>query len=210
PAMDAAQKAAIEAVRELILNEVNVKELKFIDTAGGLLIKRIKPDFKKLGPKCGKNMKLVAKMLSEMQQDTIAVFEKDAYWELELDGQTLRIDISDVEILSEDIPGWLVANEGRLSVALDVNITEELKREGLARELVNRIQNLRKAQNFEITDRIHILIEKNPAFAGTMEDWEEYISTQTLGLSLKQVDSLEDATELDMDDISLKIKVVKA
>ncbi|MCK9301240.1 MAG: isoleucine--tRNA ligase, partial [Bacteroidales bacterium] len=210
PAMDAAQKAAIEAVRELILNEVNVKELKFIDTAGGLLIKRIKPDFKKLGPKCGKNMKLVAKMLSEMQQDTIAVFEKDAYWELELDGQTLRIDISDVEILSEDIPGWLVANEGRLSVALDVNITEELKREGLARELVNRIQNLRKAQNFEITDRIHILIEKNPAFAGTMEDWEEYISTQTLGLSLKQVDSLEDATELDMGDISLKIKVVKA
>jgi isoleucyl-tRNA synthetase len=103
-----------------------------------------------------------------------------------------------------------VANEGRLTVALDVSITEELRREGLARELVNRIQNLRKARNFEITDRIHILMEKNPAFAGTMEDWGEYISTQTLGLSLQQVEVLEDGTELDMDNMSLKIKVLKA
>ncbi|MDD2559531.1 MAG: DUF5915 domain-containing protein, partial [Bacteroidales bacterium] len=210
PALDAAQKEAIEAVRELILNEVNVKELKFIDTAGGLLIKRIKPDFKKLGPKCGKNMKQTARILSEMQQDSIAEFEKNGYCLLKLEGQTLRVEADDVEILSEDIPGWLVANEGRLTVALDVSITEELRREGLARELVNRIQNLRKARNFEITDRIHILMEKNPAFAGTMEDWGEYISTQTLGLSLQQVEVLEDGTELDMDNMSLKIKVLKA
>ncbi len=209
PALDAAQKTAIEAVRELILNEVNVKELKFIDTAGGLLIKRVKPDFKKLGPKCGKNMKLVAKMLGEMQQDAIAVFEQKGCCTLELEGKELHVEAGDVEILSEDIPGWLVANEGRLTVALDVSITEELRREGLARELVNRIQNLRKAQNFEITDRIHILIEKHPAFTGTMEDWGEFISTQTLGLSLRIVDLLEDGTELEMDELSLKIKIFK-
>lgn len=122
----------------------------------------------------------------------------------------LRIEVGDVEILSEDIPGWLVANEGRFTVALDVKITEELRREGLARELVNRVQNLRKTQNFEITDRIHILIEKNPAFAGTLEDWGEYISTQTLALSLQQVDVLDGGTILDMDDISLNIKILKA
>jgi isoleucyl-tRNA synthetase len=210
PALDAAQKAAIEAVRELILNEVNVKELKFIDTAGGLLIKRIKPDFKKLGPRCGKNMKQVANMLGEMQQDAIAEFEQKGYCTIKLEGMDLRIEAGDVEILSEDIPGWLVANEGRFTVALDVKITEELRREGLARELVNRIQNLRKTQNFEITDRIHILIEKNPSFAGTLEDWGEYISTQTLALSLQQVDVLEGGTILDMDDISLNIKILKA
>jgi len=210
PALDAAQKEAIEAVRELILNEVNVKELKFVDTAGGLLIKRIKPDFKKLGPRCGKNMKQVANMLGEMQQDAIAEFEQKGYCTIELEGMDLRIEAGDVEILSEDIPGWLVANEGRFTVALDVKITEELRREGLARELVNRIQNLRKTQNFEITDRIHILIEKNPAFAGTLEGWGEYISTQTLALSLQQVDVLEGGTILDMDDISLNIKILKA
>jgi len=210
PALDAAQKEAIEAVRELILNEVNVKELKFIDTAGGLLIKRIKPDFKKLGPRCGKNMKQVAKMLGEMQQDAIAEFEQKGYCTIKLEGMDLRIEAGDVEILSEDIPGWLVANEGRFTVALDVKITEELRREGLARELVNRIQNLCKTQNFEITDRIHILIEKNPSFAGTLEDWGEYISTQTLALSLQQVDVLEGGTILDMDDISLNIKILKA
>ena len=128
PALDAAQKAAIEAVRELILNEVNVKELKFIDTAGGLLIKRIKPDFKKLGPRCGKNMKQVANMLGEMQQDAIAEFEQKGYCTIKLEGMDLRIEAGDVEILSEDIPGWLVANEGRFTVALDVKITEELRR----------------------------------------------------------------------------------
>jgi hypothetical protein len=140
----------------------------------------------------------------------IAEFEQKGYCTIKLEGMDLRIEVGDVEILSEDIPGWLVANEGRFTVALDVKITEELRREGLARELVNRVQNLRKTQNFEITDRIHILIEKNPAFAGTLEDWGEYISTQTLALSLQQVDVLDGGTILDMDDISLNIKILKA
>ena len=152
PVVDAHQQESIEAVKALILNEVNVKELKFVDNAAGILVKKIKPDFKKLGPRYGKIMKALAAAIQAMSQDEINAFEKAGTFTLTVEGQEAMIERADVEIISEDIPGWLVANEGRLTVALDITVTENLRKEGLARELVNRIQNLRKSSGYDITD----------------------------------------------------------
>ncbi|MBQ9201193.1 MAG: isoleucine--tRNA ligase [Bacteroidales bacterium] len=209
PEADSSQKAAIEAVRDLILSEVNVKELRFVDNAAGILIKRIKPDFKKLGPKCGKQMKSVAEMLKNLQQDVIFAFEKAGYLDLTVDGQALRIEAADVEFLSEDIPGWLVANDGRLTVALEVEISESLREEGLARELVNRIQNLRKSQGFEITDRIRIQLTHHEATDRAVLHWQQYIASQTLAESVSLEDSLTEATLLDMEEAQVMVKVTK-
>ena len=155
PVVDAHQQESIEAVKNLILNEVNVKELKFVDNTAGILVKKIKPDFKKLGPRYGKIMKALAATIQSMSQEDINAFEKAGTFTLMVDGQEAVLERTDVEIISEDIPGWLVANEGRLTVALDITVTEDLRKEGLARELVNRIQNLRKSSGFDITDKIH-------------------------------------------------------
>ena len=144
PIVDEAQKAHIEAVKALIMSEVNVKEIKFVDGAAGVLVKKVKCDFKKLGPKFGKQMKAVAAAVAEMSQEAIAELEKNGRYTLNLDGAEAIIETADVEIFSEDIPGWLVANEGKLTVALEVTVTEELRREGIARELVNRIQKIRR------------------------------------------------------------------
>ena len=158
PVVDAHQQESIEAVKNLILNEVNVKELKFVDNTAGILVKKIKPDFKKLGPRYGKIMKALAATIQSMSQEDINAFEKAGTFTLMVDGQEAVLERTDVEIISEDIPGWLVANEGRLTVALDITVTEDLRKEGLARELVNRIQNLRKSSGFDITDKIHVSI----------------------------------------------------
>ena len=136
------QKMHIEAVKDLIMSEVNVKEIKFVDGAAGVLVKKVKCDFKKLGPKFGKQMKAVAAAVAGMSQEAIAELEKNGKYTFVLDGAEAVIETTDVEIFSEDIPGWLVANEGKLTVALEVTVTEELRREGVARELVNRIQNI--------------------------------------------------------------------
>ena len=154
PVVDEEQRAHIEAVKALIMNEVNVKEIQFVDGAAGVLVKKVKCDFKKLGPKFGKQMKAVAAAVAEMSQEAIAELEKKGSYTFNLDGAEAVIETADVEIFSEDIPGWLVANEGKLTVALEVTVTEELRREGIARELVNRIQNIRKSSGFEITDKI--------------------------------------------------------
>ena len=156
PVVDEEQRAHIEAVKALIMNEVNVKEIQFVDGAAGVLVKKVKCDFKKLGPKFGKQMKAVAAAVAEMSQEAIAELEKKGSYTFNLDGAEAVIETADVEIFSEDIPGWLVANEGKLTVALEVTVTEELRREGIARELVNRIQNIRKSSGFEITDKIKI------------------------------------------------------
>ena len=209
PAIDALQKSRIEAISTLVLGEVNVKELRFVDDTAGILIKRIKPDFKKLGPKCGKSMKQVAATLTELQQEAISAFEKAGFIELTAEGQVIRIETTDVEILSEDIPGWLVANEGRLTVALDITITDELKQEGLARELVNRIQNIRKSNGFEITDKISIELTDHPEVRDTLELWKGYIMTQTLANSLQLVEGYTDGISLEMEDMDLYIRVEK-
>ena len=188
PVVDEDQKRHIEAVKDLILSEVNVKEIKFVEGASGVLVKKVKCDFKKLGPKFGKQMKAVSAAVAEMSQEAIAELEKNGSYTFALDGGEAVIETSDVEIFSEDIPGWLVANEGRLTVALEVTITEELRREGIARELVNRIQNIRKSSGFEITDKINITLSRN-------SNTDDAVN--------------EEGTELNFDDFSLFVKVVK-
>lgn len=209
PVVDEEQRAHIEAVKALIMNEVNVKEVKFVDNAAGVLVKRVKCDFKKLGPKFGKQMKAVAAAVAEVSQEDILRLERDGKLQLQLPDAEVTIDVEDVEIISEDIPGWLVANEGRLSVALEVTITEELRREGIARELVNRIQNVRKSSGFEITDKIAIRLTKNSETDEAVAEYKEYICNQVLGTSLELVDELKDGTELNFDDFSLFVSVEK-
>ena len=209
PVLDEEQKAHIEAVKSLIMNEVNVKEIKFVDGAAGVLVKKVKCDFKKLGPKFGKQMKAVAAAVAEMSQEAISELEKNGKYTLNLNGEEAVIEVSDVEIISEDIPGWLVANEGKLTVALEVTVTEELRREGIARELVNRIQNIRKSSGFEITDKIKITISKNTQTDDAVNEYNTYICNQVLGTSLELVDEVKDGTELSFDDFSLFVNVIK-
>ena len=209
PVVDEDQKRHIEAVKDLIMSEVNVKEVRFVEGASGVLVKKVKCDFKKLGPKFGKQMKAVAAAVSEMSQEAIAELEKNGKYTFQLDGGEAVVEATDVEIFSEDIPGWLVANEGKLTVALEVTVTEELKREGIARELVNRIQNIRKSSGFEITDKINIVLSKNPDTDGAVNEYNTYIGNQVLANSLTLADEVADGTELNFDDFSLYVKVTK-
>ena len=209
PVVDEDQKRHIEAVKDLIMSEVNVKEVRFVEGASGVLVKKVKCDFKKLGPKFGKQMKAVAAAVSEMSQEAIAELEKNGKYTFQFDGGEAVVEATDVEIFSEDIPGWLVANEGKLTVALEVTVTEELKREGIARELVNRIQNIRKSSGFEITDKINIVLSKNPDTDGAVNEYNTYICNQVLANSLTLADEVADGTELNFDDFSLYVKVTK-
>ena len=210
PILSDNEQENIEAVKDLIMNEVNVKAINFVTDASGILVKRIKPDFKKLGPKCGKNMKTVAQMLTEFSQEQIAELEKNGQYTLDVAGASVVVEKGDVEILSEDIPGWLVANNGQITIALDVTITDELKEEGIAREFVNRIQNIRKSSGFEITDKIIVEIEKKAEINVAVEHFAQYIASQVLANEVKLVDSISGATELDFDDYKVNVKVVKA
>ncbi len=206
PVVDDEQRKNIEAVQSLILSEVNVKELEFVDSANDMLVKRVKPDFKKLGPKYGKIMKQLAARIQEMSQDEINSLEKSGNIAFAIDGQEAVIDIANVEIISEDIPGWLVANEGRLTVALDITVTDELRKEGIARELVNRIQNLRKSKDFEITDRIAIRLSSNPLFDTAIEEFSDYIKTQVLADSIEiKAQAFNDEIEIDDEKLTIDI-----
>jgi isoleucyl-tRNA synthetase len=209
PAVDAQQKAHIEAVKDLILNEVNVKSLNFIESAGEILIKKVKPDFKKLGPRYGKIMKQLADAIQAMTMPEIAQLETTGNFTFRIEGQECVIELPDVEIISEDIPGWLVANEGRLTIAMDITVTGELKQEGLARELVNRIQNLRKSSGFEITDKIHLKICAPEAMNEAIRRHKSYISNQVLATSIDFVNELNDSVVLDFEDFDVMISIVK-
>ena len=209
PVVDETQKRHIEAVKDLIMSEVNVKEIHFEEGASGILVKKVKCDFKKLGPKFGKQMKAVAAAVAEMSQKAIAELEKNGRYTFVLDGAEAVVEAADVEIFSEDIPGWLVANEGTLTVALEVTVTEELKREGIARELVNRIQNIRKSSGFEITDKITIVLSRNSNSDDAVNEYNTYICNQVLATSLVLADEVTDGTELNFDDFNLYIKVNK-
>ena len=210
PVVDAHQQESIEAVKALILNEVNVKELKFVDNAAGILVKKIKPDFKKLGPRYGKIMKALAAAIQAMSQDEINAFEKAGTFTLTFEGQEAMIERADVEIISEDIPGWLVANEGRLTVALDITVTENLRKEGLARELENRIQNLRKSSGYDITDKISVTVLSNDGMDEAIKDFNSYIANQVLAVSVEITDVISDATEMDFEDFKLSVRIEKA
>ena len=210
PVVDAHQQESIEAVKALILNEVNVKELKFVDNAAGILVKKIKPDFKKLGPRYGKIMKALAAAIQAMSQDEINAFEKAGTFTLTVEGQEAMIERADVEIISEDIPGWLVANGGRLTVALDITVTENLRKEGLARELVNRIQNLRKSSGYDITDKISVTVLSNDGMDEAIKDFNSYIANQVLAVSVEITDVISDAAEMDFEDFKLSVRIEKA
>ncbi|GBU06973.1 isoleucine--tRNA ligase [Bacteroidales bacterium] len=208
PLVDAQQKEAIEAIQDLILNEVNVKEIQFIDDADGILVKRIKPDFKKLGPRYGKIMKELALAVAQMDQSAISELEREGVYTVQVSGQTAEISLADVEIISEDIPGCLVANEGRLTLALDINISEELRREGLARELVNRIQNIRKATGLEIVDKIKVKVQANNLTDAAFEEFKSYIAKQILASDI-EICPLTEGECLDFDEFQLFVQVEK-
>ncbi|MGL5786552.1 MAG: isoleucine--tRNA ligase [Bacteroidales bacterium] len=210
PVLDAEQQENLEAIKNLVLNEVNVKEMKFVDNAAGILVKRIKPDFKKLGPRYGKIMKQLAARIAAMEQSEIIEFEKNNEFTFDIEGQAATVLTSDVEIISEDIPGWLVANEGRLTVALDITVTEELKREGIARELVNRIQNIRKSSGFEITDKIIVNLTKNDDLEAAVSDFGDYICNQVLANELNFTDTVNGGSELNFDDFDIQAEIIKA
>ncbi|MDR2118150.1 MAG: isoleucine--tRNA ligase [Tannerellaceae bacterium] len=209
PVADAGQQEQIEAVNNLILSEVNVKEMRFTHNSDGILVRKVKPDFKKLGPRYGKIMKPLAAAIQGMSVDDIRTFEEAGRFTFHIEGQEAVVEQSDVEIISEDIPGWLVANEGRLTVALDITLTEELRKEGLARELVNRIQNLRKSNGYDITDKIKIHILSSNEMDEAICAHREYIMNQVLAVSLKLVDILSEPANLDFEDFNVSIRINK-
>ena len=211
PAVDEAQREAVESMSELILNEVNVKELEMVGSDSGVLVKRVKPDFKKLGPKFGKLMKQVAAAIQQMDQQQIANLEREGSVEIMIDGNVARIDLADVEVISEDIPGWLVANEGNLTVALDITLTDELVNEGIARDIVNRVQNIRKNRGYEITDRITLEFQDMPSVKAAIDSFGDYIARQVLADSItlagEGIVDAADAELLELDDLNIPVRI---
>lgn len=213
PASDATLAEDVLAMKDLILSEVNVKELELISDDNGMLVKRVKPDFKKLGPKFGKNMKQVAAAIQAMDQPSIAALERSGSISLTIGAEQADIELGDVEVISEDIPGWLVASEGKVTVALDVTVTPELRMEGLARDIVNRIQNIRKDRGYEITDKINLTFAPAADDADTraaLDAFGSYISRQVLAESLTvgSVDENDaDVAALDLDSLNLLVNI---
>ena len=201
PILDESMIPQLEAVKGIILSEINVKEMEFITDTSGVLIKKIKPNFKTLGPKHGKIMKQIAGVIAKMNQDDIVTFEKASEFTIVVNDENVVLTLQDVEIISEDIPGWLVANEGKLTVALDVNITDELRQEGIAREFINRIQNLRKDSDFDVTDKISLEIAMHDAINEAVATHKDYIGSQTLAESVSLVEKIEgeDAKEVEIE-----------
>lgn len=214
PAIDSAQAESIMAMKDLILGEVNVKELQLVSGDDTMLVKRVKPDFKKLGPKFGKAMKQVAAAVQSMSQHDIATLEREGSITLQLGDTPATIELCDVEVMSEDIPGWLVASEGNVTVALDITVTPELRMEGLARDIVNRIQNIRKDRNYEITDKIVLTFAPEADDADTraaLEAYGSYIARQVLANDLMIGEVAADDADvevLELDSLNLPVKIV--
>ena len=211
PVLDPAMGRHIEAVRPLIMNEVNVKRIELVAETAGLITKRIKPNFKTLGPKYGKYMKQIAALTAAFTQEQIAVVESAPETTLDLGGERITVTAADFEITSEDMPGWLVTSEGKLTVALDITVTDDLRREGVARELINRIQNIRKDSGFEVTDRIRVEIEAKEAVVGAVAAYADYIGQQTLARDVRTaaLPEGEFVVESEIDEEPLKIAVTK-
>jgi isoleucyl-tRNA synthetase len=202
----------VDSVRNLILSEVNVKDLEYITDTAGILVKKLKPDFKKLGPRYGKLMKSLAETLATLDQASISVLEKEGRLELEVNGQKVEVTAADVEIQSEDIPGWHVASAGSLSVALDVHITPELWQEGIAREVINRIQNLRKDRNFDVTDKIIVEMQENAEIKEALNKNISYICSEILAEEFNLVAKIESADKVSVeltDTITTAISIRK-
>ncbi|WP_339919146.1 isoleucine--tRNA ligase [uncultured Flavobacterium sp.] len=207
PVLDEKQRHEIEAVSDLIKAEVNVKEILFLDDASGVLVKQIKPNFKTLGPRFGKDMGLISKEIQGFSAEKINQLESNGTLELVIAGKSITLTIEDVEISSQDIEGWLVANSNGITVALDIVISPELKKEGIARELVNRIQNIRKDSGFEVTDKIKVHLQKNDILEEAVKPNVDYIKSETLTEELVFEDSISDGIEIEFDDVQTKILI---
>ena len=207
PAVDDEQKNHIEAVKDLIKNEVNVKELRFVE-GSGVLVKKVKCNFRTMGKKFGKLMKGIAAAMGNLSQEEISQLQTTGSYELEVEGQKAVVEATDVEIISEDIPGWLVSNEGNLTVALDVELTDELLNEGMARELINRIQNIRKEIGLEITDRINVTLSPDSKVEAALAGFADYIKAQVLADNVCIADN--DGIAAEIEDLNINIKVAKA
>jgi isoleucyl-tRNA synthetase len=206
PPVDEAQRIAIESVKQIFLQEVNVKEVKFVE-GQGILVKKVKCNFRTMGKKFGKLMKSIAAQMASLSQDQIAQLETEGSIKLDIEGEEAVVDASDVEIISEDIPGWLVSNEGNLTVALEIELTDELLNEGMARELINRIQNIRKESGLEITDRVAVTVASNEQTDKAIAEYADYIKTQVQADELNI--GVNDGEAVDFDDFTLNIKVEK-
>lgn len=212
PVLNPHFKEQFEAVSNIILAEVNVKEVEFLTDTAGVIKKKIKPNFKALGPKYGKMMKQIAGVVNQLDQDAISAFEGTGEYELTVGDEKIMLSLDDVEIQTEDIPGWTVATEGQMTIALDINLTDELKQEGIAREFINKIQNLRKESDFEVTDRINLRIAKHEEYNVAVENYKDYICAQTLADSLELVENTNSAkaNEVEIDkDVTAKIEIEK-
>ncbi|MEX0289485.1 MAG: isoleucine--tRNA ligase [Flavobacteriaceae bacterium] len=209
PVLDPSERSEIEAVADLIKSEVNVKEISLLDDASGILVKQIKPNFKLLGPRFGKDMKLISAAVGKLGQEDIQKIEQDGKISLDLENKSIILQLEDVEITSQDIEGWLVASTGSLTVALDVTINEDLREEGIARELVNRIQNLRKESGFEVTDKIDIKILKDGFVEKAVTNNINYIKTETLTAELEFEEKLENGTAVAFDEVNTKLFIQK-
>jgi isoleucyl-tRNA synthetase len=205
PVLDRRQRLEIEAVSDLIKAEVNVKEILFLDDTSGVLVKQIKPNFKTLGPRFGKDMGLISKEIRDFSSEKINYLESNGILEVVIGGKTITLTVEDVEISSQDIEGWLVANSNGITVALDIVVSPELKKEGIARELVNRIQNIRKESGFEVTDKIKVSLQKNDTLEGAVAPNVEYIKSETLTKELVFVDNMNGGIEIEFDEIKTKI-----
>ncbi|MDD3004384.1 isoleucine--tRNA ligase [Flavobacterium sp.] len=202
-------KQEIEAISDLIKAEVNVKEIELLDDASGVLVKQIKPNFKALGPRFGKDMGLISKRIQDLSAEQINELDRNGLLVIDLSGKSITLTKEDVEISSQDIEGWLVANSGNITVALDITLTPELKNEGIARELVNRIQNLRKDSGFEVTDKIIVHLQKNLALEEAVKANESYIKSETLTNELVFEEKIEKGTEIEFDDIKTVLTITK-
>ena len=209
PVLDEQYRQEITAVEDLIKSEVNVKRLELIDDASGILVKQIKPNFRTLGPRFGKDMKLIVSKINQMTPDDIATIEQKGSIDVDVNGKNVNLSADDVEITSQDIEGWLVASSGNLTVALDVNISAELKKEGVARELVNRIQNLRKDSGFEVTDTIEVTLQKDGIVEDAVNENIQYIKNETLTATLEFAEVVEEGADIEFDDITTKLFIKK-
>ncbi|WP_289058480.1 isoleucine--tRNA ligase [uncultured Flavobacterium sp.] len=209
PVLDENQRAEIEAISDLVKAEVNVKEIELLDDASGILVKQIKPNFKALGPRFGKDMGLISKEIQGFSAEQINQLDKQGTLDIVIAGNSVTLSLEDVEITSQDIEGWLVANSNGITVALDITLTEELKNEGIARELVNRIQNIRKDSGFEVTDKIKVQIKRDGILEDAVSKNEDYIKSETLTDELVFADVLENGTEIEFDDIRTIILISK-
>ncbi len=199
PVLDRNFQSQVEAVKDLILSEVNIKEIEFLSDTSGVLTKKIKPNFKTRGPKYGKHMKAIAGVVGKFGQEEIASIEKNNGYQLEINGENLSLDLEDFEITSQDIPGWLVTSEGGITVALDITINAELKEEGIAREFVNRIQNLRKDKGFDVTDKVELKILTNEQINTAINNNKKYICDETLASSLELVSEVNTSDSLEVE-----------